>query len=879
MLGNYEFKGYREGELCLFDIFNISLASPEIIKENSSGEVLNPYTLKKTEQVFSATKNGLFCENIFGSINDYLCDCGIMGFSLKKHEMDKIPKMNAEPTRYEAHSGNKCKICRKPITPIGIRLKKWGHIQLVSPVAHIWFLNNPPSYISSILDIPMEDLKKIIYYWSYVITASQVSELIPKKLITEDQYQKAIKNFGKDKFEVKIGAEAIKDLLQKIDIKILYNQIKDEIKSSSSASKKRKLNTRLNVIENFLASRSSPAHMIIETIPVLPPDLRFITYDSQNDIFCFNRINKSYQAVINRNNRLRKLIELNAPEIIINNEKRLLQGVVDNLFYNKMCNYDYGIYDEEELKGTLSMSELLTFVIDDIVSKNSRLGLRPFDKSKIQRVKTLINEVLSSAHSIRYSGERSQYYKTKKNNVEENLYFIALLNKLRGLCLNVEYADKKNHITEETLQIVASDETNEYDYKYEKIAKLLEKNSNDVSAYIERGEIYLNRELHDSAIIDFSMAIQLDSLNAIAYYKRGIAHLCQKPNWGFYKEANQYELALSDFSKAIEINPNFTDAYYNRGLLFEERNQYESAISDFTKLIDMNPNCIEFYEKRGKVYHHLEEYEKELLDFQSIIRIKPNHTEAYLACGKLYKEIGENDKAICFLSDCIKHSPNNISAYLECGQLYMEIGQYDKAIEICSDCIQFNPDNPDIYNFRANVYEKKNELIFAIQDITKAIEIDSKHVVEFDGEYYLERARIYLKMEQYGKSLADINKVVESYSKEKIDITAILGDRGLVYFKMGEFEKAIEDFDRVLGKNIKLEYFKSDLELSDYLDVYIHRAKAYDKIGQIEQSVQMYKNFVDFSSSSTEEANIKENYSSEISYARKRINEFKNKTL
>jgi len=288
----------------------ISLASPEKIREWSYGEVKKPETINY--RTFKPEKDGLFCAKIFGPIKDYECLCG------------KYKRMK--------HRGIVCERCGVEVISSKVRRERMGHIELACPVTHIWFVKSVPSKIGNLLDLSVRELEKVIYFESYIVIDPKDTPLRKGELLSEAQLQEARNRFG-NRFKVGIGAEAIRDLLKELDLKHLAEQVKEEIKNTHSESKRRKLTKRLRVINAFLDSGNRPEWMVLEVIPVLPPDLRpLVPLDGGR--FATSDLNELYRRVINRNNRLKRLIELDAPEIIIRNEKRMLQEAVDVLFEN-----------------------------------------------------------------------------------------------------------------------------------------------------------------------------------------------------------------------------------------------------------------------------------------------------------------------------------------------------------------------------------------------------------------------------------------------------------------------------------------------------------------------------------------------------------------
>jgi len=293
-----------------FDRVRISIASPEKIRSWSWGEVTKPETINY--RTFKPEKDGLFCAKIFGPINDYECLCG------------KYKRMK--------YRGIICERCGVEVTKSKVRRERMGHIQLASPVAHIWFFKSPPSRIGLVLDLSIKDLEKVLYFESYIVTDPGDTPLKEKQLLSEDEFKEAQEKYG-NKFEVGIGAEAIDFLLTRIDIAKETERLRKMMKRDSSQQRRLRYAKRLRVFKALRKSGNRPEWMILKVIPVIPPDLRpLVRLDGGR--FATSDLNDLYRRVINRNNRLKKLIELKAPELIIRNEKRMLQEAVDALFDN-----------------------------------------------------------------------------------------------------------------------------------------------------------------------------------------------------------------------------------------------------------------------------------------------------------------------------------------------------------------------------------------------------------------------------------------------------------------------------------------------------------------------------------------------------------------
>src|SRR5687767_12739402 len=294
-----------------FSAIRISLASPEKIREWSYGEVKKPETINY--RTFKPERDGLFCAKIFGPVKDYECNCG------------KYKRMK--------HRGVICEKCGVEVIQSKVRRERMGHITLATPVAHIWFLKSLPSRIGNILEITLRDLERVLYFEAYVVVDPGETDLAKGELLTEEELSEARERYGKDAFEYGIGAEAVRDMLAQLDVEEECKVLRAEMKEATSEAKRKKLAKRLKVLEAFRESGNRPEHMIMEVIPVIPPDLRpLVPLDGGR--FATSDLNDLYRRVINRNNRLKRLQELNAPEVIIRNEKRMLQEAVDALFDN-----------------------------------------------------------------------------------------------------------------------------------------------------------------------------------------------------------------------------------------------------------------------------------------------------------------------------------------------------------------------------------------------------------------------------------------------------------------------------------------------------------------------------------------------------------------
>ncbi len=295
----------------VFDQIRISIASPEKILSWSYGEIKKPETINY--RTFKPERDGLFCARIFGPIKDYECLCG------------KYKRMK--------YKGIICEKCSVEVTLSRVRRERMGHIELAAPVAHIWFLKSLPSRIGLLLDMTLKDLERILYFEYYVVLEPGLTALKDRQLLSEDEYLKAQDEYGQDSFTAMIGAEAIRELLKGLELEKLEQSLRAEMQETESDIKHKKLAKRLKIVEAFRYSGNKPEWMILTVVPVIPPDLRpLVPLDGGR--FATSDLNDLYRRVINRNNRLKRLMELRAPDIIIRNEKRMLQEAVDALFDN-----------------------------------------------------------------------------------------------------------------------------------------------------------------------------------------------------------------------------------------------------------------------------------------------------------------------------------------------------------------------------------------------------------------------------------------------------------------------------------------------------------------------------------------------------------------
>ncbi|HTX05316.1 MAG TPA: DNA-directed RNA polymerase subunit beta' [Steroidobacteraceae bacterium] len=293
-----------------FDSIKIGLASPEMIRAWSYGEVKKPETINY--RTFKPERDGLFCAKIFGPVKDYECLCG------------KYKRLK--------HRGVVCEKCGVEVTQSKVRRERMGHIELASPTAHIWFLKSLPSRIGLMLDMTLREIERVLYFEAFVVIDPGMTPLTRGQLLTDEMYLEAIEEHG-DEFDARMGAEAVYELLRTIDLQAEIGKVREEMAGTSSETKLKRLSKRLKLIESFIESGNKPEWMVMTVLPVLPPDLRpLVPLDGGR--FATSDLNDLYRRVINRNNRLRRLLELNAPDIIVRNEKRMLQEAVDALLDN-----------------------------------------------------------------------------------------------------------------------------------------------------------------------------------------------------------------------------------------------------------------------------------------------------------------------------------------------------------------------------------------------------------------------------------------------------------------------------------------------------------------------------------------------------------------
>ena len=303
-------KLFNQGEQEDFNAIKAGLASPQQIRSWSFGEVKKPETINY--RTFKPERDGLFCAKIFGPIKDYECICG------------KYKRMK--------HRGVVCEKCGVEVTLAKVRRERMGHIELAAPVAHIWFLKSLPSRIALLLDMTLRELERILYFESFVVTDPGMTDLESCQILDEEEYYEALENYGEE-FSAGMGAEAVKTLLMEMDLEEEIALIEQQMTETKSEAKIKKLSKRMKIIKSFSNSSNKPEWMILDVLPVLPPDLRPLV-PLEGGRFATSDLNDLYRRVINRNNRLKRLMELNAPEIIVRNEKRMLQESVDALLDN-----------------------------------------------------------------------------------------------------------------------------------------------------------------------------------------------------------------------------------------------------------------------------------------------------------------------------------------------------------------------------------------------------------------------------------------------------------------------------------------------------------------------------------------------------------------
>src|SRR6187401_2179851 len=293
-----------------FSVITIGLASPDMIRSWSYGEVKKPETINY--RTFKPERDGLFCAKIFGPVKDYECLCG------------KYKRLK--------HRGVVCEKCGVEVTQAKVRRERMGHIELASPTAHIWFLKSLPSRIGLMLDMTLREIERVLYFEAFVVIDPGMTPMQRGQLLTDEISLEAIEEHG-DEFDARMGAEAVYELLKSIDLQAELLKVREEMAGTSSETNLKRLSKRLKLVESFIDSGNKPEWMVMTVLPVLPPDLRpLVPLDGGR--FATSDLNDLYRRVINRNNRLRRLLELNAPDIIVRNEKRMLQESVDALMDN-----------------------------------------------------------------------------------------------------------------------------------------------------------------------------------------------------------------------------------------------------------------------------------------------------------------------------------------------------------------------------------------------------------------------------------------------------------------------------------------------------------------------------------------------------------------
>ena len=303
-------KLFNQDQTESFNSIKAGLASSQQIRSWSFGEVKKPETINY--RTFKPERDGLFCAKIFGPVKDYECICG------------KYKRMK--------HRGVVCEKCGVEVTLAKVRRERMGHIELAAPVAHIWFLKSLPSRISLLLDMTLREIERILYFESFVVTDPGMTDLEKGQILDEEEYFEALENYGEE-FSAGMGAESVKILLSEMNLEEEIAEVLSQIEGTNSEAKIKKLSKRLKILKGFLSSSNKPEWMILDVLPVLPPDLRPLV-PLEGGRFATSDLNDLYRRVINRNNRLKRLLELSAPEIIVRNEKRMLQESVDALLDN-----------------------------------------------------------------------------------------------------------------------------------------------------------------------------------------------------------------------------------------------------------------------------------------------------------------------------------------------------------------------------------------------------------------------------------------------------------------------------------------------------------------------------------------------------------------
>jgi len=294
-----------------FDAIRVGLASPEKIRSWSFGEVKKPETINY--RTFKPEREGLFCAKIFGPMKDFECLCG-------KYKRMKFRNVV-------------CEKCGVEVTLSKVRRERMGHIELAAPVAHIWYLKSLPSRLGLLMDMTLKDIERVLYFEAFLVTDPGNTPLIKKQLLTEEMYYDALDEYGDDEFVAKMGAEAMQDVLSEMQLEKEAATLREDALNTKSQTKLKKINKRLKLVDSLIKSGNKPEWMVLNVLPILPPDLRpLVPLDGGR--FATSDLNDLYRRVINRNNRLGRLLELDAPEIIVRNEKRMLQEAVDSLIDN-----------------------------------------------------------------------------------------------------------------------------------------------------------------------------------------------------------------------------------------------------------------------------------------------------------------------------------------------------------------------------------------------------------------------------------------------------------------------------------------------------------------------------------------------------------------
>src|SRR5574343_408151 len=377
-----------------FDAITIGLASPEKIRSWSFGEVKKPETINYL--TFKPQRDDLFSAKIFGPIKDYECLCG------------KYKRLK--------HRGVICEKCGVEVTLAKVRRDRMGHIELASPVAHIWFLKSLPSRLGMVLDMTLRDIERVLYFEAFVVTdPGMVGNLQRAQLLTEEQYLDMVEEHGDD-FQALMGAEGVRELLRNLDLVGEVESLRAELDVTGSEAKNKKLAKRLKILEGFLKSGIKPDWMILEVLPVLPPDLRpLVPLDGGR--FATSDLNDLYRRVINRNNRLKRLVELKAPEIIVRNEKRMLQESVDSLLDNGRRGKAMMGANKRQLKSLVDQHEpVLWDILEEVIREHPiilnraptlhRLGIQAFEPQLIEGKAIQLHPLVCTAFNADFDGDQ-----------------------------------------------------------------------------------------------------------------------------------------------------------------------------------------------------------------------------------------------------------------------------------------------------------------------------------------------------------------------------------------------------------------------------------------------------------------------------------------